>query len=49
MVGGWALIAGMIYLISVTARITPKIWNPYDVLGIDSVRMHLLDAAHGIS
>ncbi|KAF2827977.1 hypothetical protein CC86DRAFT_320443 [Ophiobolus disseminans] len=36
MVGGWAMIAGMIYLIMVTARITPKIWNPYDVLGIDS-------------
>lgn len=39
MVGGWAMIAGMIYLIIVTARITPKIWNPYEVLGIDSVCM----------
>lgn len=42
MVSGWAMIAGMIYLIIVTARITPKIWNPYDVLGIDTVRMPIL-------
>ncbi|KAH8728191.1 protein translocation protein SEC63 [Phaeosphaeriaceae sp. PMI808] len=34
MVSGWALNAAMIYLIFVTARITPKIWNPYDVLGV---------------
>ncbi|KAH7066922.1 Sec63 Brl domain-containing protein [Paraphoma chrysanthemicola] len=34
MVAGWALNAAMIYLILVTARITPKIWDPYDVLGV---------------
>ncbi|KAF1950076.1 hypothetical protein CC80DRAFT_497087 [Byssothecium circinans] len=33
---GWSVIAGMIYLISVTARTAPKIWSPYDVLGIST-------------
>ncbi|KAH7360722.1 Sec63 Brl domain-containing protein [Rhexocercosporidium sp. MPI-PUGE-AT-0058] len=33
-VAGWAVMAFMAYLIIVTARITPKIWNPYDILGI---------------
>lgn len=37
MVAGWALNAAMIYLILVTARITPKIWDPYDVLGVSRV------------
>ncbi|KAF9884669.1 secretory subunit [Aspergillus nanangensis] len=31
---GYAVIAWMIYLIAVTARSTPKIWDPYDILGI---------------
>lgn len=31
---GWAVIALMAYLIVVTARTIPKIWNPYDILGI---------------
>ncbi|KAI1001037.1 hypothetical protein K3495_g7161 [Podosphaera aphanis] len=31
---GWLTIAGMVYLIVVTARTIPKIWNPYDILGI---------------
>lgn len=31
---GWALMALMAYLIVVTARTIPKIWNPYDILGI---------------
>ncbi|KAL7961486.1 Sec63 Brl domain-containing protein [Trichoderma compactum] len=31
---GWALMAGMVYLIIVTQTIVPKIWNPYDILGI---------------
>lgn len=34
MVAGWALNAAMVYLILVTARTTPKIWDPYDVLGV---------------
>jgi translocation protein SEC63 len=41
MVAGWTMNAAMIYLIFVTARITPKIWDPYDVLGVDRVRTHL--------
>ncbi|KAI9166596.1 translocation complex component [Paramyrothecium foliicola] len=31
---GWALIGAMAYLIMVTQRTVPKIWNPYDILGI---------------
>ncbi|PHH63617.1 hypothetical protein CDD81_5709 [Ophiocordyceps australis] len=31
---GWGLMAFMIYLIMVTKTIVPKLWNPYDVLGI---------------
>ncbi|KAH8658705.1 Sec63 Brl domain-containing protein [Tricladium varicosporioides] len=31
---GWAIMAFMAYLIVVTARTIPKIWNPYDILGI---------------
>lgn len=35
---GYAVMAWMIYLITVTARSTPKIWDPYDILGISRVR-----------
>lgn len=35
---GYAVMAWMIYLIMVTARSTPKIWDPYDILGISRVR-----------
>jgi translocation protein SEC63 len=31
---GWAIIAYMVYLMSVTARLAPQIWNPYDILDI---------------
>ncbi|PYH95435.1 hypothetical protein BO71DRAFT_398000 [Aspergillus ellipticus CBS 707.79] len=31
---GYAMMAWMIYLIIVTARATPKIWDPYDILGV---------------
>ncbi len=31
---GWAVIAGMLYLIFTTQRSVTKIWNPYDILGI---------------
>lgn len=34
---GWSVIAGMIYLIIVTARTVPKIWDPYEVLGVSRV------------
>ncbi|TVY19372.1 Translocation protein sec63 [Lachnellula arida] len=33
-VAGWATMAFMAYLIYVTARTIPKIWNPYDILGL---------------
>ncbi|KAI9791366.1 MAG: secretory subunit [Peltula sp. TS41687] len=33
-VTGWLVIGWMIYLIMVTARTIPKIWDPYDILGI---------------
>ncbi|KAL7626597.1 secretory subunit [Parahypoxylon ruwenzoriense] len=31
---GWALMAGMLYLIVTSQRTATKIWNPYDILGI---------------
>ncbi|KAJ5011645.1 Translocation protein sec63 [Colletotrichum sp. SAR 10_99] len=31
---GLALMAGMVYLILHVQTVTPKIWNPYDILGI---------------
>lgn len=34
---GWTVIALMAYLIAVTARTTPKLYNPYDILGISEV------------
>jgi translocation protein SEC63 len=36
-IAGWAIMAFMVYLIIVTARMIPKIWNPYDILGISDV------------
>lgn len=34
---GWVTIVVMIYLMVVTARSTPKIWDPYEILGIGMV------------
>jgi translocation protein SEC63 len=34
---GWGIIALMAYLIMVTATTIPRIWNPYDILGISDV------------
>ncbi|KAI1406704.1 Sec63 Brl domain-containing protein [Hypoxylon fuscum] len=31
---GWAVMAGMLYLIVTTQRTVAKIWNPYDILGV---------------
>ncbi|KAJ4268793.1 secretory subunit [Fusarium torreyae] len=31
---GWTVMAGMAYLIMVTQRTVPKLYNPYDILGI---------------
>jgi translocation protein SEC63 len=36
-IAGWSLMALMVYLIIVTARTIPKIWDPYDVLGVSRV------------
>ncbi|PKS10276.1 hypothetical protein jhhlp_002027 [Lomentospora prolificans] len=33
-IAGWAVMGLMVYLIMVTKRVSPKIWNPYDILGI---------------
>jgi translocation protein SEC63 len=41
-IGGWIVIAFMIYLIVVTARTITKIWDPYDVLGVSRVCVHAL-------
>ena len=35
---GYAVMGWMIYLIAVTARTTPKLWDPYDILGVSRVR-----------
>ncbi|KAK3060998.1 hypothetical protein LTS18_007246 [Coniosporium uncinatum] len=32
--GGWLLMCWMVYLMIVTARTIPKIWDPYEVLGV---------------
>lgn len=37
MLCGWALNAAMVYLIIVTARTVPTIWDPYEVLGVSRV------------
>ena len=36
-IGGWAVMAYMLYLIHYTEVQTQKIWNPYDILGISEV------------
>lgn len=36
-VGGWLLMAWMVYLMIVTVRTVPKIWDPYNVLGVSRV------------
>lgn len=36
-VTGWLVMAYMVYLMAVTARTIPKIWDPYDVLGVSRV------------
>lgn len=34
---GWAFMGLMIYLMSVTARSQPKIWDPYEILNLPMV------------
>lgn len=36
---GYAVMGWMIYLILVTQRTVPKIWDPYDILGISRVSL----------
>jgi translocation protein SEC63 len=36
-IAGYAIMAWMAYLIVVTARTVPKIWDPYEILGISRV------------
>lgn len=38
---GWAIIGWMIYLIIVTARTLPKIYDPYEILGVSRVSFRL--------
>ena len=40
---GWAIMAGMVYLIMVTQRTVLKIWNPYDILGISDVSLRFCE------
>ena len=39
---GYVVMAGMVYLIIVTARVTPRIYDPYNVLGVSRVSVLLL-------
>lgn len=43
---GWAVIAVMIYLMFNTSRTAPKVWDPYEVLGLSHVSGN---AAHSSS
>ena len=36
---GYLVMAGMVYLIIITARITPKIYDPYQILGVSRVSL----------
>ena len=38
---GWAFIAVNVYLMATTQRTAAKIWDPYDILGVSSVRLQL--------
>lgn len=40
--GGYTVMGWMIYLIMVTARTVPKIWDPYDILGVSRVSCRVL-------
>jgi translocation protein SEC63 len=48
-IGGWTMIAAMIYLIIVTARTVPKIWDPYDVLGVSRVGFRLFRSGNTLT
>lgn len=39
---GYVVIAWMLYLIAITARNIPKLYNPYDVLGVSEVSRYKL-------
>lgn len=44
MVLGYCLMAWMAYLIVVTQRTIPKIWDPYDILGVSRVGLPAIQA-----
>jgi translocation protein SEC63 len=37
---GYAFMAYMVYLIAVTQRTVPKLWDPYDILGVSRVCLY---------
>lgn len=40
-IAGWATMAFMVYLMAVTTRTQPQIWDPYEILGIPMVRIRM--------
>lgn len=40
---GWLVMVWMVYLMIVTVRQTPKIWDPYEILGLS--RVSCMDAS----
>lgn len=38
---GWLVMAYMVYLMAVTTRSVPKVWDPYDILGLAQVSLRL--------
>ena len=40
---GYLIMAWMVYKIIVTKRIMPKIWDPYEILGLSRVRVEKLE------
>jgi translocation protein SEC63 len=36
---GYLVMAGMVYLIIITVRITPRIYDPYEILGVSRVSL----------
>jgi translocation protein SEC63 len=45
---GWLMMLYMVYLMAVTTRTIPKVWDPYDVLGVSRVRLHTVLIASNV-
>ena len=41
-VAGYVVMGWMVYLIVVTQRLTPKIWDPYSILDVSRVTLNIL-------